>query len=95
MRASDLESRFPGVKTRIFSTYPDSLEIIQRENFKFKGKNLQQRYSTMNRLIVPVVSCLTDGLLGTLNLYSHRNKIVSGYLVSLPSLSLADRITEV
>lgn len=46
----------------------------------------------MNRLIVPVV---TDGLLGTLNLYSHRNKIVSGYLVSLPGLSLADRITEV
>lgn len=40
MRASDLESRFPGVKTRSFSTHPDGLEIIQRENFKFKGKNL-------------------------------------------------------
>lgn len=74
MKAFDLEYRFLDDKTRVLSTHLSSLEIIQGENYKLKGKKLQQKQSTMNKLTVLVGSYLTEGSLGTLNLYSRRTR---------------------
>lgn len=65
MRAFDLECRFLNDKTRVLSTHLSSLETILGENYKFKGNNLQQKQSTVNKLNVLVVSLPYRRLIGS------------------------------